>query len=167
MAFFTPPIPRQHLDPVRPPERRDGVAPAKAVGDRDKDDKGSGQKRRRRRDLLDFLRVEVDALPDLTPAYRERVHRNLERFARYHPGPPPGSDTGSDTLHAPVSVVEAAAPVADHPDLPPEEKAENLRLAQELDRLLSLHTEAAHRIASYVHALQATVPDAHQVEIDI
>lgn len=163
MAFFTPPIQRPPLEPARPPERRDGVAPPKPVGDRDRQDKGPGDKRRRRRDLLDFLKVEVDALPDLTPDYRERVHRNLERFARLHPGP------GPDGHPAPpaVSVVEAAAPVAEHHDLPPEERAENLRLARELDRLLALHTVSASRIASYVHALQATVPDPHQVEIDV
>ncbi|QJE72922.1 hypothetical protein HHL28_07310 [Aerophototrophica crusticola] len=163
MAFFTPPIQRPILEPVRPPERRDGVTPAKPVGDRDKEDKGPGYKRRRRRDLLDFLKVEVDSLPDLTPDYRERVHRNLELFARHHPGPGPDGQPTQPT----IGVVEAAAPVDGHPDLPPEEQAENLRLAQELDRLLSMHTEPASRIASYVHALQATAPDAHQVEIDV
>lgn len=164
MVLPTAPLPPRPA-PVSPPANRPTVAGVKPVGDRQPDD--PGQRRPLRRRLLDLLMDEVETLPELPVESRDRIRRNLEDFARQHPGPggQAGGGAGRDTAPAMLDPVAVAAP--EHPALSAEEQAQNRALAADLRRVLALHTPTAQKIASYIHMLQATHPDPHALEIEV
>ncbi|WP_029007440.1 hypothetical protein [Azospirillum halopraeferens] len=136
----------------------------------------------RRRRIHDLLFEEIDQIDALEPGQRERIKRNIRtHFAGAQPatpvnygqpppsgepagdagtaaepehpagGPPADADTPVAADHEPF--VRVAAPV--HPHLPPDEAAENARLARQLRDCLALHTERARKIAVYLHLLLA------------
>lgn len=165
MVFYTPPIQRPPM-PVTPTVKDRSVLGVNRIGARERRDEGrerDGRSLRRR--LMDLVMEEVETLPDLSVPQKERIRRNLDRFAEKHPGgatdlpPQPTLEQALDTVSRLYSEEdeEASSQV---------ESAASRWLAYEMQRLLSLHTESATKIATYIHALMATSPDAHQVDID-
>ncbi|MFV3128473.1 hypothetical protein [Niveispirillum sp. KHB5.9] len=163
-----------------------GVQP---VGDRrqgDQDRRKGGRSLRHR--LLDLLMEEVESLPDLSVRQKQRIRRNLDRFAERPPLPPTPMERGPPPAAPPL--VEAATPVIDSVEPPVPDQtisvqtddvisAEELaplklvdgmdanQLGQEIERLMALHSEQAVKIASYIQALKTVTPDDHQVDLDI
>ncbi|WP_114391543.1 hypothetical protein [Oleisolibacter albus] len=170
MVLPTAPLPPRPA-PVSPPANRPTVAGVKPVGDRQPDD--PGRRRPLRRRLLDLLMDEVGTLSELPLESRDRIRRNLEAFARQHPGP--GDDARDGIQDGTQDGTGAAVPISDpvavaapeHPALSDEERAQNRLLAADLRRVLALHTLTAQKIASYIHMLQATHPDTHALEIEV
>lgn len=75
---------------------------------------------------------------------------------------------GGDDHHAEhVVAVLARPPLAAGPEpLPPEAAEESLRLAEQLRRCLSVHTDRARKISSYIQALLALTEDVHTLELE-
>jgi hypothetical protein len=172
MVFYTPPI--QRLPVAATPPTRDrrvaGVSKvaAQAAGERD-----PRQGRSLRQRLIDMVMDEVEEFPDLTPEQREHIRGNLGRFSDRQPGqnkpqhqandlpalaalPPPPED--------PVELALTALKGGPDPAemMPPE----SVRLADQMRRLLEMHSDRAVKIASYIHALQATVPETHSLTLE-
>lgn len=182
-----PPILPQVPDLPSATPRHAGVPAVDTVGDREPRREGSGQRRRKRRALLDLLMEEVEALPDLPADQKAAVRRNLRDFVRTEtirpravapPGPPAaeppppaasGGITGAGDRGEPAA--DTAAPILRaalrYPSA--EEQArieENARLEDELRRCLAQHTEAARKIATYIHALQTLEHAPHLITIE-
>jgi hypothetical protein len=89
----------------------------------------------------------LDALPELEPERRQRLHALLT--------------TALSRIRQPAQAMEVHAN---------EEAAidalESLRLAEALHALLALHTDQAEKISHYIHALQATATPPHRLDID-
>ncbi len=190
MVWFNPtPTPIQQQPAAPRPEDR--VLPVATV--RDQPQQRSNQERnRRRRQLFDILMQEVEAIPELEPKAKERLRVNLRELAReqdrptparrplppaappvvaappaeeHHPEAPPAADPHAD------HVVAALVPVFD-PSEPVEGEAlpldaeENARVAEQLRRCLSLHTERARKISSYIQALLALTEEVHTLQTE-
>jgi len=142
---------------------------AQATGDRD-----PRQGRSLRQRLIDMVMDEVAEFPDLTAEQRDHIRGNLGRFADRQPDhhsqqqqakdhpvttpvpPPPPAD--------PVELALSAFKGGPEPTemVPPE----SVRLAEQMRQLLEMHSDRAIKIASYIHALQATVPEAHSLTLE-
>ncbi len=178
MVLYTPPIQRLPVN-ATPPTRERRVAgvskvAAQATGERD-----ARQGRSLRQRLIDMVMDEVEELPDLTSEQRDRIRGNLDRFADRQ-SPPEGRQ---ETFPQPQPQPQAQ-PEAQPPPLPADPLAitlsaisggeddggpaasEAVKLAQQMRRLLELHSEQARKIAAYVHALQAMVPETHQLTLE-
>lgn len=166
MVFYTPPLQRLPT-PVTPPTKDRSVLGVNRIEERRREDRGKGEGRSLRHRLLDMVMEEVESLPELSPPQKQRIRHNLGRFAQNQPDQPP------HPLPPPPTTPEhAAAVVADllgEDDSAPsdEDGAVAVHLASEMRRLLSLHSDRAMKIASYIHALMAVTPDSHQVDLDI
>lgn len=156
--------------PVTPPSKDRHVLGVNRIEERQRREEKGREGRSLRHRLIDLVMDEVESLPDLTPPQKQRIRHNLGRFAERQPDqtpdqPPPPPPTPDQTLAAmtadEVSPVEdAAVPVvADGVDA--------THLAQQMQLLLSLHSERATKISNYIHALMAVTPDSHQVDLDI
>lgn len=142
---------------------------AQATGERD-----PRQGRSLRQRLIDMVMDEVEEFPDLTPEQRDHIRGNLGRFADRQPDhhsqqeqakeqpastappPPPPSDPVELALTAFKGVPDPADAV------PPE----SVCLAEQMRRLLEMHSDRAVKIASYIHALQTTVPEVHSLTLE-
>lgn len=173
MVLYTPPIQRLPV-PATPPARDRRVlgvskVAAQATGERD-----ARQGRSLRQRLIDMVMDEVAEFPDLTSEQRDHIRGNLGRFADRQPDhhPPPQQQPKGQTALArpsapPANPVELAMTALDGaPDpagmMPPESQ----QLAEQMRRLLEMHSDRAVKIASYIHALQAIVPEAHSLTLE-
>lgn len=187
MVFYTPPL--QNLPaPVTPVNKDRSVVGVQPVGDRRREEPDRRKGRSLRHRLIDLLMEEVEGLPDLSDRQKQRIRRNLDRFAERQPVAPPATERGPP-VPSPL-MTDALPPIIDHVPLPPEpdqaiaaltaEDPEELataatlvdgmdatQLAHEIKRLLALHSEQAAKIASYIQALKTVTPEDHQVDLDI
>ncbi|WP_448203151.1 hypothetical protein [Azospirillum sp. sgz302134] len=123
---------------------------------------------RKRRRVYDLLFDEIDEIDTLEPQQRARIKQNLRAHLAtrapppHAPSPPPDHDEegiAAALLDDPATtvpldhdhIVHMAAPT--HPHQPPQDAAENAALARQLRLCLDLHTEAARRVAVYLHLL--------------
>lgn len=190
MVLYTPPL--QNLpQPVTPPNRDRPVIGVQPVGDRRRQDQPDRRKEGRtlRHRLLDLLMEEVDNLPDLSVPQKQRIRRNLDRLAEKPPAAPTPMERGPP-LATPLPVEAGPPPVVDTLSLPGSDQTISVladdvisaqevglprladgmdatQLAQEIERLLALHSEQAVKIASYIQALRTVTPNDHQVDLDI
>lgn len=156
-------------DPTRREERDN--TPAKQRK-RDPERRSSETGNRQRRRLFDLLFDEIEQVAGLDPRQKERLKRNLRAHLVARP-PPPSDRASSKLLHEiaqalagspaapapppdlaladPDSILGAVAP--DHPDQPPEDAAENAELAAQLRECLGRRTDAARKVAFYLHLL--------------
>ncbi|SNS36136.1 MULTISPECIES: hypothetical protein [unclassified Azospirillum] len=176
MVLYTPPIQRLPVS-ATPPTRERRVAgiskvAAQATGERD-----ARQGRSLRQRLIDMVMDEVEEFPDLTQQQRDRIRGNLDRFADRQPAPGGQQETSQqpppDTPSPPPMPQPPADPLAvtlsaisDGGETSSPDNAEAVKLAQQMRRLLELHSEQAKKIASYIHALQAMVPETHQLTLE-
>lgn len=135
---------------------------------------------------------EVEEIPELEPKAKQRLRENLRELARFSERPKPQSplppperegftpssvgnkrlsedDAGQGGDPHTEHVVAALAPsdrMDDEEIIPPEEAEENMRLAEQLRRCLSLHTERARKISSYIQALLALTEEVHTLRVD-
>lgn len=190
MVLYTPPL--QNIPPpVTPPSRDRPVVGVQPLGDRRREgqpDRRKGRSLRHR--LLDLLMEEVENLPDLSTRQKQRIRRNLHRFAERPPLPPTPMERGPPPVEAPLLAEAEVQPVIDNapppePDQVISAMADDIigveelaaaklaggmdaaQLSQEIERLLALHSEQAVKIASYIQALKTVTPNDHQVDLDI
>lgn len=176
MPLIQPYLPRPP-DVVTPPVQSDTVPPITAVKDREARRDSSGERRRKRRALLDLLMQEVEAIPDLDPPHKERIRRNMRDFVRretIRPKPAQGGEgvpeetVGQNPVHAdedhagPILRAALSPPSAEEQ----EQIEEAARLEGEFRRCLALHTERARNIAAYIHALQTLESAPHLVTVE-
>lgn len=175
MVLYTPPIQRLPVS-ATPPTRERRVAgiskvAAQATGERD-----ARQGRSLRQRLIDMVMDEVEEFPDLTQQQRDRIRGNLDRFADRQPAPggqqetsqQPPPDTPSPPVPSPPvdPLAVTLSAISDGGETSSPDNAEAVKLAQQMRRLLELHSEQAKKIASYIHALQAMVPETHQLTLE-
>lgn len=121
-----------------------------------------------RRRLLDLLFVEVEGIANIEPPQKERLKRNLRAHV-FGRGPP--DDGRQPTLEDIQAVLTASENPDDHPDLsvdpeslaaaalPPEssrtsdDAQDNVALAQQFRRCMEVNTDAARKVALYLHLL--------------
>ncbi|WP_133065542.1 hypothetical protein [Niveispirillum lacus] len=169
MAFYTPPIQRLPT-PVTPPSRDRHVLGVNRIEERQRREEKGREGRSLRHRLIDLVMDEVESLPDLTSPQKQRIRHNLGRFADRQPEqaaeqPPPPPPTSEQTLA--VLTADVAAPSTDAGSPHPADGVDAAHLAQQIQILLSLHSERATKISNYIHALMAVAPDSHQVDLDI
>lgn len=147
------------------------------------DRRKGGEGSRKRRHLYDLLFDEIDQVPELEAAQRERLKRNIRAHLALRardqtplptvPRPPPdeAATAGKEAAHsadahaAPHDGFAAPDPGEDDhdhligvaapqsPELPPEELAQNAMLAQQLRECLGRNSEAARKVAVYLKLL--------------
>lgn len=206
MVLYTPPIQRLPM-PVSPPAKDKSVSAASAIGAWKRGDPDQGRRGREartlRQRLLDLVMEEVETIPGITGSQKQRIRRNLDRYATHWPvvpadpadgdqqaEPPDGTPPSTPSLPAASAgaVPSLLQPVILPPDLeetlaivaPPssdaktgepvevqKERTEAQELAHQLRHLLSLHTDSAVKIATYLHTLMGTAADSHQIDLDI
>lgn len=127
----------------------------------------------KRRRLFDLLFDEIEDAVGLNPGQRERLKRNLR--ARIGTGslpplpdtpvPPsaPSAEPGSADLADDLETVPPELPAdphhiagviaPEHPDLHPDEAAENAIIAAQLRDCLARRSETARKVAAYLHLL--------------
>jgi hypothetical protein len=180
MVLYTPPI--QRLPVITSPPVRDrrvmGVSrvAAQATGERD-----AHHGRSLRQRLIDMVMDEVEEFPDLTPEQREHIRGNLGRFSDRQPDqnksqqhakeqhakeqpalvpPPIPAPLPEDPVEVALTALEGGRDPAEV--MPPE----SVRLAEQMRRLLEMHSDRAVKIASYIHALQALIPESHSLTME-
>lgn len=149
--------------------QRTGTATDRRPRRQDAEDKRKeGEASKKRRRLYDLLFEEIDQVPELEAHQRERLKRNIRahmalRTRDQTPLPvvvqdePQEKETRPTQKHEPESepehetLINIAAPT--HPDLPPEEIDQNIRLAEQLRFCLARNTEAARKVAIYLKIL--------------
>lgn len=106
--------------------------------------------------------------PPQAPLVTADPHRHAGSQPDSHTGGHAEGHAGSDDHHAEhVVAVLARPPLASGPEpLPPEAAEESLRLAEQLRRCLSVHTDRARKISSYIQALLALTEDVHTLELE-
>lgn len=135
--------------------------------DEQRDRRARDAANQQRRRLLDLLFEEIDGVPGLETAQRERLRRNLrarltprpapaaDAVAQGPPLPPERPDAGSAIL-SPLPedeterIVALAAPKLDQPA---DEAAANAILAAQLRDCLARHSNAARKVAFYLRLL--------------
>ena len=169
MAFYTPPLQRLPT-PVTPPSKDRHVLGVNRIEERQRREERGREGRSLRHRLVDLVMDEVESLPELTPPQKQRIRRNLGRFAERQPDqtpdrPPPPPPTPDQTLAA-MTADDAVTP--ENASLPVvSDGVDAAQLAQQMQVLLGLHSERATKISNYIHALMAVTPDSHQVDLDI
>lgn len=138
MVLYTPPIQRLPM-PVSPPAKEKSVPAASAIGAWKRGDPDQGRRGREartlRQRLLDLVMEEVETIPGITGSQKQRIRRNLDRYATHWPVvpadpadggqqavPPDGSSPSTPSLPAAStgavpSLLPPVPPVILPPDL--------------------------------------------------
>lgn len=161
--------------------QRAGTATDRRPRRQEAEDRRKGENSgRKRRHLYDLLFDEIDQVPELEEAQRERLKRNIRAHLALRardqtplptmvvePRPPPDEETAEEAALAAVPppsphisesaeedhdrLIGVAAPLS--PDLPPDELAQNAVLAQQLRECLARNSETARKVAIYLKLL--------------